>query len=426
MGAYRVCGGKKISGELTIGGGKNAILPILASVILNSGVSVLHNCPRIADTFTSIEILETIGCKVAMEGNTLIIDSSGADKCEIPEKLVGKMRSSIIFMGGVLGRFRTVKISYPGGCELGLRPINYHLKALTQLGAEITDEHGFIIAKADKLRGTKINLDFPSVGATENTMLAAVFAEGETMIVNAAKEPEIADLQNFLNACGAKIKGAGTDAITIRGVPRLHGAEYTIMPDRIAAGTFLAAAAVTGGSVTLRNVMAEHLYPITSKLTETGCGIQTRPGIVSLTSPGKLRALDRLRTCPHPGFPTDMQPQMTALLCTANGTSIVEETMFESRNRHVNELMRMGADIILAESGRTAIIKGVKKLKGSTVSSKDLRGGAALILAGLAAEGTTTVTNSEHVERGYERIEHALTQLGADVVHLCSESHLGE
>lgn len=415
MGEYHVQGGRKISGEIKVEGSKNAILPILASVVLNSGISVIHNCPRISDTFVSIEILEAIGCKVKMEGNTLIIDSSTANNFEVPEYLVTEMRSSIIFLGGVLGRFGNVKISYPGGCELGLRPIDLHLKSLRKLGVEIIEEYGFIICSAKNLKGTKINLDFPSVGATENIMLTAVFAEGCTVITNAAKEPEIIDLQNFLKCMGAKISGAGTDTIVIEGVKKLNDVEYTVMPDRIVAGTFLVAAAITHGSITIRDAVSEHIYPITSKLMETGCNIVEENDKIYLKAPKIIRPINRLRTHPHPGFPTDMQPQFMALLTIASGASLIEETVFESRNKHINELMRMGADIILSQDGMTSIVKGVDKLNASTVCSKDLRGGAALILAGLAAEGKTIVTDSKHVERGYESIEKSLSQLGAEI-----------
>ena len=405
LGEYHITGGRKLGGSIKICGGKNAVLPILACTVLNEGISIIHNCPRISDTFIAIDILKALGCKVDFEGDTITVNSKLADNYSVPEEFVREMRSSIIFLGGVLGRFKQVIISFPGGCELGARPIDLHLKGIRRLGASITEEHGFIIAKANKLEGTRINLDFPSVGATENIMLAAVLAEGITIISNVAKEPEIVDMQNFLRAMGADIKGAGTDTVIIKGVKKLHNAEFSIMPDRIVAGTYLTAAAITGGSIVLENAVNEHMYPIISKLMETGCKIRVEEGVLLLESPKELKAIERLRTGPHPGFPTDMQPQLMALLSVAKGTSIVEETVFESRNKHISELMRMGANIILLQDGMTSVIKGINKLEGTSVEAKDLRGGAALILAGLVAKGKTIVTNSNFVERGYVHIE---------------------
>ncbi|MDR1558860.1 MAG: UDP-N-acetylglucosamine 1-carboxyvinyltransferase [Clostridiales bacterium] len=414
MGVYHITGGKKLYGQLKVGGGKNAILPILASVVLNGSESVIHNCPKISDTLVSIEMLQSIGCKVKQEGETLIVDSSTADNWNVPAQLVREMRSSFIFLGGVLSRFGKCNISYPGGCALGERSIDLHLMALRKLGATIIEEHGFIYCSADKLVGTRINLSKPSVGATENIMLSAVFAEGETIIDNPAREPEIKDLEIFLNGMGADISGAGDSRIHIRGVKKLHAVEHTVMPDRIVAGTFLTAAAITGGKIRLTRINPEHLYPITSKLAETGCAVRMENNSVYLEAPAKLRSIE-LITNPHPGFPTDMQPQFMALLTLADGVSVIKETVFESRNRHIAELKRMGADISLTD-GMTFIARGVKKLNGATVEAMDLRGGAALILAGLAAEGKTTVTNSHFVERGYEQFEDSLNAVGADVV----------
>ena len=413
MGVYHITGGKKLYGQLKIGGGKNAILPILASVVLNGSESVIHNCPKISDTLISIEMLQSIGCKVKQEDDTLVVDSSTAYNWNVPADLVREMRSSFIFLGGVLGRFGKCNISYPGGCALGERSIDLHLMAIRKLGATIIEDHGFIYCYADKLTGTRINLSKPSVGATENTMLSAVFAEGETIIDNAAREPEIQDLQIFLNGMGADISGAGSSQIIIRGVKKLHEVEHTVMPDRIVAGTFLAAAAIAGGKIRLTHVNPEHLYPITCKLMETGCAVRMERDSVYLESPVKIRAMD-LITNPHPGFPTDMQPQFTTLLSLADGASVIKETVFESRNRHIAELRRMGADISLTD-GTTFVVRGVKKLNGANVDAMDLRGGVALILAGLAAEGKTTVTNSNYVERGYEKIEDSLNAIGAEV-----------
>ena len=416
MGEYLIKGRNKISGEINIPGAKNSILPILASVVLNGGVSIIHNAPKISDTFVAIEILKSVGCNVEFKGSTIIVDSRHANNFEVPEEPVREMRSSIIFLGGILGRFKRVKLSYPGGCELGARPIDFHIKAMKQLGAKITEEQGFLICEAEKLIGTRINLDFPSVGATENIMLAAVLAEGETIISNAAKEPEILDMQNFLNAMGAKIKGAGTHTIVISGVDKLNSVEYTVMPDRIVAGTYLVAAAITRGNILIKDVVPEHLSAVTSKLLETGCNIRVFEDSILLNSPEKLKAIDRLRTYPYPGFPTDMGPQLMALLLTASGSSIVEETIFEGRNKHISEFMRMGANIVLLQDGMTSVINGVDNLTATTVTAKDLRGGAALVLAGLAVEGETIVQNSCFIERGYEHIEKDLQRLGANII----------
>ncbi len=421
MGEYHIIGGKTISGEVKINGGKNAILPILASVVLNGGTSIIHNCPKISDTILAIDILESIGCRAELKGETITVDSSTANEFSVPAHLVRKMRSSIIFLGGILGRFKKVSISYPGGCELGARPIDLHLKALKNMNVKITETDGFINCETTELRGAKINLDFPSVGATENIMLTAVLAKGETIVTNAAREPEIVDLQGFLNAMGAKIKGAGTDTIVIEGVNELRDVEYSCMPDRIVAGTLLVAAAITKGDILLKNVNCEHIIPITSKLRETGCFIKEYKNEIYLKSPQVIKSVDMLRTLPHPGFPTDMQPQMMAYLTIANGVSIVIETVFESRNKHVSELKRMGANIILSQDGMTSIIKGVDRLNGAIVESRDLRGGAALILAGLAAEGNTRVLNSEYVERGYESFEKTLRKLGVDITLVASD-----
>ncbi|MCL2699636.1 MAG: UDP-N-acetylglucosamine 1-carboxyvinyltransferase [Defluviitaleaceae bacterium] len=303
MGEYHVRGGNRLTGALRIGGAKNAVLPILASTVLSGGKSVIHNCPLIADTFVTIEVLEAIGCKVTLEKSTVTVDSAPAFRYELPEEQVKKMRSSIIFLGGTLGRFGRARIGYPGGCNLGLRPIDLHLRGLKALGAEITEEHGFITCAANRLKGAAVNLDFPSVGATENIMIAAAAAEGTTVITNAAREPEIADLAGFLNSMGASVTGAGTGRVVITGVSRLHDAEYRVMPDRIVAGTYLTAAAITGGQIELTDVVTEHLEPILSKLEEAGCETRKTKDTVQLTAPGRLKPIAQMRTLPHPGFP---------------------------------------------------------------------------------------------------------------------------
>jgi UDP-N-acetylglucosamine 1-carboxyvinyltransferase len=415
MGRYHIIGGSKICGEVKINGAKNSVLPILASTILNKGISVVRNCPRISDTFIAVEILESLGCNVIYEGTTITVDSRNLDNLEIPEHLIRSMRSSILFLGGLLGRFNEVKIGYPGGCELGLRPIDLHIKGIKKLGADVIDEHGFIVCTAKELIGTHINLDFPSVGATENLMIASVLAHGETIISNSAKEPEVVDLENFLNGMGANIKGAGTDTIYIKGVKKLHDVDHTVIPDRIVAGTYLIASAISNGEILLENVDTDSLSIVTSKLTETGCTIKSYNNKIHLKAPNTLLSIDKFLTHPHPGFPTDIQPMFVTLLSLAEGVSTVTETVFESRNKHISELSRMGADISLSRDGMTFFINGVKKLYGTTVAAKDLRGGASLILAGLVAEGETIVTDSIHVERGYEDIEIVLSSLGANI-----------
>ena len=413
MGKYVLEGGKKISGEIDVNGAKNAVLPVLAATILNEGLSVIHNCPKISDLFLTNEILLELGCSVKWEGKTIIVDSKDISSCTVNEELVKKMRSSIIFLGALLGRMKQVKIPYPGGCQIGARPIDLHLKAIKKMGAFIYEEGGYINCTAKKLHGAKINLDFPSVGATENIMLAAVKASGRTIIYNAAREPEIVALQSFLNLMGAEVRGAGTETVIIDGVKNLYDTEYSVLPDRIEAGTFLTAAAITGGEVYLNNAKADIMRQTLLRLSETGCSILEEKNGIYLKAPKALRHVDIIRTQPYPGFPTDMQPQFMSLLTLAKGTSIIIETVFESRFKHVNELLKMGADISI--EGRTSVIRGVNSLKGSHVYATDLRSGAALILAGLAAEGETVVYNSGYVERGYENIEEVLKSLGASI-----------
>ena len=408
---YIIEGGKRLEGELRIEGAKNAVLPIIAATILSGKNSVIHNCPNISDVNTMVEILRELGCTVKWDNKTLIINSFNINRYEVTDQLVRKMRSSIIVLGALLGRFNQGKVSYPGGCPLGARPIDLHLKAFKDMGAYIIEEHGFIICKERLLQGAKIHLDFPSVGATENIMLAAVLAKGITTIHNGAKEPEIKDLQDFLNAMGAKVQGGGTDTIVIEGVDSLNDVEFTVMPDRIIAGTYLIAGAITKGEVSLRDVDCNHLTAITSKLRETGCQIIEEDNLIHLKSPKNLKPVDLIRTQPYPGFPTDMQAQFMALLSVAGGTSIILETVFESRYKHAEELIRLGANIQIEE--RVAIIKGVEQLRGAAVETSDLRGGAALVLAGLVAEGITEVKNIGHIKRGYGTLVQDMQLLGA-------------
>jgi len=416
MGEYYINGGGKIKGEVRVHGGKNAVLPILAATILNAGISIIHDCPEISDTYYTMDILRSVGCSVNYDdkSKTVTVDSRNADSFDIPEKLAIEMRSSVIFMGGVLGRFKQVNISHPGGCVIGKRSIGFHLDALKKMGATIEID-GCYKCKAEKLHGARINLNLPSVGATENIMLAAVLAEGETIITNAAREPEICDLQNFLNAMGACVFGAGSDIIIIKGVKKLHDVEHRIIPDRIVAGTLLAAAAITGGEIALNNVTPKHISAVTSKFVDIGCQIIEGSDFLCLKAPERLMPIENLMTCPYPGFPTDLQPQFSALMACASGSTTIHETIFESRNTHLHELNRMGANISISQDGRSFFIKGVEKLKGATVEANDLRGGVALILAGIAAEGKTTVLNSGFIERGYEKIYKTLKELGADI-----------
>lgn len=413
MSKFIINGGSKLSGVVRVGGAKNAILPILAATILNNGVSVIHDCPDLKDVWVMIDILRTIGCKVKKEGTTVIVDSSSLNTYEIPEGLVREMRSSIVIMGAMISRFRKAKISYPGGCEIGLRPIDIHIKGLKQLGIEITESHGFIYANASMMKGAEIHFDIPSVGATQNIMFASVLAEGTTIIRNVAKEPEIIDLQKFLNAMGAKIRGAGTNVIRIEGVKELKNVEHTIIPDRIVAGTYLAAGAISGGNIELENVEMEHIQSIIAKLRECGCSFIINRNTIKLSSPQILKPIDTIITQPYPGFPTDMQAQFMSLMTLASGTSVITETIFENRFKHAEELTKMGADIRV--DGRIAVIRGVNKLTGASVVAKDLRGGAALVLAGLAAEGETIIDGVKHVDRGYQKLEEKLSELGANI-----------
>lgn len=413
MSKYIIEGGRRLVGEIPVIGAKNAVLPILAATVINNNTSTIFNTPNLRDVEVMEQILVSIGCKVSRVDNVIFVDSRNISKIKIPEDLVREMRSSIILMGAMLTRCGEVEVSYPGGCEIGPRPIDLHLKALRQLGAIIEESHGFLHCKAEKLKGCDIQLDFPSVGATENIMLAAVKAEGTTIIRNAAREPEIIDLQNFLNGMGAKIHGAGTSIIRIDGVDSFTSVEHNIIPDRIVAGTYMVASAITGGEVILKNIEVEHIQSIIAKLKETGCMIYNNCTTLKIIGPKKINAIETVQTLPYPGFPTDMQAQMIALLSIANGTSIVTETIFENRFKHVEELVRMGANIKIA--GKVAIIKGVKELTGAKVTSKDLRGGAALVLAALAANGTSEIEDTFHIERGYDGLEKALLALNADI-----------
>ncbi|TKB67416.1 MAG: UDP-N-acetylglucosamine 1-carboxyvinyltransferase [Nitrospira sp.] len=405
-------GGKRLAGDVRISGAKNSALPILASTILGGGECVITNLPRVVDVLTMGKLLGILGAKVSHEGNRAVIQVNAIESTEAPYDLVKTMRASVLVLGPLVARWGEAKVSLPGGCAIGSRPVNLHLAGLAKLGADISIEHGYITARAKRLRGARIYCDTPTVTGTENLMMAATLAEGVTTLENAAKEPEIVDLAEFLVKRGARIRGAGTDEIVIEGVRKLHGGDHDVIPDRIEAGTYLAAAAVTQGDVIVTHCRPGHLEAVLMKLREAGADVQEGNDHVRLTMPGTLRGTD-IRTLPFPGFPTDMQAQMVALLSLAEGTSVVTETVFESRFMHVEELRRMGANIRV--EGNRLVVTGRKQLTGAPVMASDLRASAGLIVAGLAAEGVTHVQRVYHLDRGYERIEEKLGALGAEV-----------
>ncbi len=408
-----VDGGSPLLGGIRVQGAKNAVLPILAATVIADGECVINNCPKLRDVDKTDMVLERLGCCVRRENGTVIVNPCGFCSCEICEELMRAMRSSIIFLGAVITRCKKAIVSMPGGCPIGLRPIDLHLKALRELGVKIEEKHGYIICTADKITGTDIHLDFPSVGATENTMLAAVCAEGTTTILNAAREPEIADLANFLNQCGAKISGAGTSCIQIDGVKKLHGTEYTVMPDRIVAATYLAAAAATEGEVFLTDSEPADMGAMLHVLSEMGAKLTIGAKTIHLKSRGRLKGIHILRTMPYPGFPTDIQSPFMALAALASGTSIFVENIFENRFQHVDELIRMGADIKV--EGRSAVVRGVEKLSAANVVARELRGGAALVIAALASDGVSEISGVEYIDRGYENIERCLQNCNAKI-----------
>ena len=410
-----VKGGNRLVGAVKTSGAKNAVLPIIAASILGTTPSHLDEVPMLEDVHTISEVLKCLGLAVecSPEKNVLDIDSTEITSYEAPYELVRTMRASFLVMGPLLARIGKARISMPGGCAIGARPIDIHLKGFEALGVKIEQGHGYIEASAPEgLKGTSIYFDFPSVGATENIMMAASLAEGTTILENAAEEPEIVDLANYLNKMGAKIRGAGTDTIRIEGVDKLHGADYTIIPDRIEAGTYMIAAAMTGGDIVVENVLPEHQKPLIAKLREAGAVVEEDIDKVRVIGKNQLKAVS-IKTLPYPGFPTDMQAQMMAMMLIAEGRSKVTETVFENRFMHVVELNRMGAQI--STEGRSAVIDGPCKLTGCDVRATDLRAGAAMILAGLVAEGTTRIGDLHHIDRGYENIVAKLKNLGADI-----------
>lgn len=412
---YVINGGHRIYGETRVQGSKNSVLPILAATILIKGESVITNCPDITDVDATVRILRHLGCKVTKEGHTITVDSSDVTKSDIPDDLMREMRSSVVFLGAIIGRTGKASLSTPGGCEIGLRPIDLHLDAIQRFGVNIQEQFAKIDFEAVKpLEGVNIALSFPSVGATENIILTACTAKGTTVITNAAREPEISDLADFLNSCGARISGTGDGTIVIEGVKELHPVQYKVIPDRIVAATYMAAAAMTHGKVTLTGVIPAHLLPCIPVFEEAGCDIAISSGSVTLTAPPYLRAIKTVRTMPYPGFPTDMQAQMLAMTTVCHGTSVIIETIFESRYKHVSELLRFGAKIRV--DGRMAVIEGTPTLTGASVIASDLRGGASLVLAGLAAQGTTTVNDIKYILRGYENLSGILNSLGCEIV----------
>lgn len=406
-------GQKQLSGEISISGAKNAVVAIIPAAIMAKGKCVIENLPSIEDVTNLIDILTNIGAECELKGdNTLIIDSTNVNQYCATYESVKKIRASYYLMGALLGRFKKAEVAMPGGCNFGTRPIDQHLRGFKSLGADYTIQHGVVKLSAEKLVGSHIYLDMPSVGATINIMLAATMAEGVTVIENAAKEPHIVDTANFLNMIGAKIKGAGTDVIKITGVSELHGAEYMIIPDQIEAGTYMIAAAMAGGDVTIKNIIPKHMDPLSAKLQDMGCKLEEGDDSIRVISDGQLKPTT-VKTMAYPGFPTDLQPQMVALLCATSGTSILTENVWENRFQYVNELKRLGGNITV--EGRVAVVEGVKQLMGAEVNATDLRAGAALVIAGLAAKGTTTIGNIKYIDRGYEKIEHKLRGVGADI-----------
>ncbi|HHU43168.1 MAG: UDP-N-acetylglucosamine 1-carboxyvinyltransferase [Bacillota bacterium] len=406
-------GGNRLYGCVEVQGAKNAILPLMAAAMLTDEKVVIKNVPNLIDVHNMSKILLALGADIDISSDRALISAANLKSSEIAHILAKELRSSIFLLGPVLGRLKQAKVAYPGGCDIGLRPIDIHLKALREMNVKIVERSGYIYCDASKMTPTELMLDYPSVGATENIILASATLKGKTTIMNAAREPEIVDLQNFLNTMGGNVKGAGTPFIEIEGVERLHGSEYRAMGDRIVAGTYAIAAAMCGGEIVLKGCKAEHIQSLLSKLSKTSCNIKHIGDNIEIAAKTKREAIEYIETQPYPGFPTDLQAPIIALQTISHGVSVITENIFENRYKHVCELLKMGANIRV--KGRTAIVRGVERLSGAEVISQDLRGGAALVLAGLNAIGTTIISNVHHIDRGYEDIEKVLKRLGADI-----------
>lgn len=406
-------GGKRLDGELHVAAAKNSVLPLMACCIMSEKEIHIKNCPEIADIFSMIEIIRSIGGKAELKDGVLSIDCKNANPKLVTADLTSSIRSSVFILGPILSRFRYADISYPGGCEIGLRPIDLHIYGLKCLGIKVTESNGMIICDGSMQRGGIVDLDFPSVGATENIMMAGVLGKGRTVIRNAAREPEIVDLQNFINYLGGKVYGAGTGIVTVEGVNALGGGEYAPIGDRIAAATYLTAVGAASGRAVIKGVGPELMHSVLEKLRRAGCMISELPDGVKISADGRLRAVHKIETQPFPGYPTDMQPQLTAMLTSADGSSMIVENMFENRFKYTAQLVKMGAKIVVKD--RVAVVKGVKRLSGAAVTAEDLRGGAALVTAALGAYGESVIAGVRHIDRGYDKIENALAALGADI-----------
>lgn len=413
MDKFLVTGGKSLEGVINVPKAKNSYLALLSACVLCNGEVTLKDCPMFSDINKMLEILSRLGASIKREGKDVIIDARSISSYEVPKVLARHVRSSIFLLGPIIGRLHKARVSYPGGCDIGLRPIDLHLKGLRALNVDIQEKYGEINCECDKLIGNDIHLDYPSVGATENIMMAGVYAKGVTRIYNPAKEPEIVDLQNFINSMGGKVKGAGSDVIEIEGVESLSSCVYTPMPDRIIAGTYLLATAAAKGDVTIKNVVPCHIYSLTSKLKEAGFEITQKDDNIRLVSRGRYQSFGKIDTMPYPGFPTDLQPQALVLQTVSKGICVITENLFETRLKHVPELIKMGANIKVKD--RTAIVTGVENLYAAEVSATDLRAGASLTIAGLVARGQTIITDVHNIDRGYENLEVALSSLGADI-----------